>query len=29
MGGEGKALGEGDDGLGDRLGPGEDLRALG
>ena len=29
MGGEGKAQGEGDDGLVDRIGPGEDLRVLG
>ena len=29
MGGEGKAQDEGGDGLGDRLGPSEDLRALG
>ena len=29
VGGEGKAQGEGDDGLGDRLGHSEDLRALG
>ena len=29
MGGEGKAQGEGGDGLEDRVGPGEDFRALG